>query len=101
LATEVKRRGPEIVTRTEKIRGRLEAAFAPTLLDVIDESERHRGHAGYQEGGESHFRVTIESAAFRGLSRIARHRAVHAALGPDLVAEIHALALTLRESPAA
>ncbi|TNF22063.1 MAG: BolA family transcriptional regulator [Rhodobacteraceae bacterium] len=81
--------------RTEEIRRRLEAAFAPAALDVIDESEKHRGHAGYQEGGQSHFRVTLRSAAFAGQSRIARHRAVHAALGPALMAAIHALALDL------
>ena len=85
----------EIVTRGEEIRARLAAAFAPRRLEVVDESERHRGHAGYQEGGESHFRVTIESAQFEGMDRIARHRAVHTALGRDLVSEIHALALKI------
>lgn len=83
------------MTRTEKIRASLAAAFAPTELVVEDESERHRGHAGYQEGGESHFKVRIRSDAFAGQSRIARHRAVHAALGPDLVSAIHALSLDL------
>ena len=85
------------MTRTEKIETRLREAFAPRVLDVVDESERHRGHAGYQEGGESHFRVTIESDAFQGLGRIERHRAVHAALGKELVAEIHALALKISD----
>ncbi len=84
------------MTRAEKIVERLEAAFRPSVLDVVDESEAHRGHAGFQEGGESHFRVTIEADAFAGLSRIEKHRAVHGALGKDLVAEIHALALTVR-----
>jgi BolA protein len=64
---------------------------------VVDDSESHRGHAGFQEGGESHFNVVIESEKFKGLSRIARHRAVHAALGKELVSEIHALALTIRD----
>ncbi|WP_417523580.1 BolA family protein [Marinovum sp.] len=81
--------------RSEEIRQRLEAAFAPVELQVEDESEAHRGHAGYQEGGESHFRVKLRSEAFAGQSRIARHRAVHAALGADLMAAIHALALDL------
>ena len=85
------------MTRAEKIRDRLEAAFAPRRLEVVDDSESHRGHAGFREEGESHFDVVIESEAFRGLSRIARHRAVHAALGKDLVSEIHALALTIRD----
>jgi BolA protein len=80
---------------TEEIRTRLEAEFRPTRLDVVDESELHRGHAGYQEGGESHFRVTIAAPGFAGMSRIDRHRAVHGALGRDLVGRIHALALEI------
>jgi len=85
------------VTRTEKIETRLREAFAPRLLEVVDDSERHRGHAGFQEGGESHFRVRLETEKFQGLSRIARHRAVHEALGKELLAEIHALALKLSD----
>jgi BolA family transcriptional regulator, general stress-responsive regulator len=79
----------------EEIWTRLEAEFRPTRLEVVDESERHRGHAGWREGGESHFRVTIAAPAFAPMSRIERHRAVHAALGPDLVGRIHALALKI------
>lgn len=79
----------------DEIRQKLEQAFAPALLEVVDESEMHRGHAGYQEGGQSHFRVQMRSSAFDGQSRIAKHRAVHAALGPDLIGKIHALALDL------
>ncbi|TBX27556.1 BolA family protein [Nioella sediminis] len=84
------------MTRSEKIRDRLERAFAPRHLEVIDESESHRGHAGYQDGGESHFRVVIGADALQPLSRIARHRAIHDALGKDLLNEIHALALVVR-----
>lgn len=73
----------------------LREAFDPREISVVDDSERHRGHAGYQEGGESHFNVRLRSTAFEGKSRIARHRAVHSALGADLVARIHALALDL------
>lgn len=80
-----------------EIRAKLEAALAPDALDVIDESESHRGHAGWREGGETHFRVVMRAAAFTGQSRIARHRAVHSALGPDLIARIHALALELSD----
>ncbi len=83
--------------RAEKIEAALRAAFAPRVLEVVDESEAHRGHAGYREGGESHFRVTVESEAFQGLGRIAMHRAVHEAIGRELMSEIHALALTVRE----
>ncbi|MEL6509805.1 MAG: BolA family protein [Pseudomonadota bacterium] len=83
------------MSRTEEIRTALEVSFAPQDLEVIDESESHRGHAGYQEGGESHFRVRIKADAFGPMSRIERHRAVHKALGADLVGRIHALALEI------
>ncbi len=81
--------------RARKIRNALEEAFQPRALEIIDESEAHRGHAGFQEGGESHFRVAITADAFADMSRIARHRAVHNALGKDLMTEIHALALDI------
>ncbi len=79
----------------DEIRQKLEAAFAPDLLEVVDESEKHRCHAGYQEGGQSHFNVRIASEGFESMSRIARHRAVHHALGPELIGRIHALALQI------
>jgi len=78
-----------------RIEEKLAQTFTIERLEVIDESESHRGHAGFQEGGESHFRVRLISADFVAQSRIARHRAVHAALGKDLMGEIHALALEL------
>ena len=81
------------MSRAEEIRRKLSEAFTPRELEVVDDSESHRGHAGFQEGGESHFNVRIRAEAFKGQSRIARHRAVHAALGKDLVARIHALAI--------
>lgn len=80
--------------KAAKIKSKLEQAFAPTHLDVINESEQHRGHAGYSDG-QTHFRVRMAAPAFADMSRIARHRAVHAALGADLVGDIHALALDL------
>lgn len=79
----------------EEIRVRLDAAFEPRALMIEDESEQHRGHAGFREGGESHFRVAIASERFAPMSRVERHRAVHAALGADLVGRIHALALKI------
>lgn len=79
----------------DEIAQRLAQAFAPRELEVIDESEKHRGHAGYREGGESHFRVRIAAPAFAEMPRLARHRAVHAALGPELIGRIHALALDI------
>ena len=80
---------------SDEIRGKLTEAFQPTSLEIIDDSERHRGHSGYKEGGESHFRVAISAQAFAPLSRIERHRAVHEALGRELVGRIHALALKI------
>ena len=80
---------------SDEIERKLRDAFAPSTLVVVDESEQHRGHAGYQEGGQSHFRVTIAAEAFADMSRIARHRAVHTALGKDLIGRIHALALEI------
>ncbi len=84
------------MSMTEQIRTRLEDAFAPEELHVVDDSESHRGHAGFREGGESHFLVTIRAPAFAGMSRLERHRAVHAALGRDLVGAIHALGLDVK-----
>ena len=83
------------MSKTQEIEDRLTAAFPGGEVSVVDDSESHRGHAGYQDGGESHFNVRIRSQAFEGKNRLARHRAVHAALGPDLIARIHALALDL------
>ena len=80
---------------SDEIQAALEREFRPQHLEVVDESELHRGHAGYREGGGSHFRVRMRADAFKGQSRLARHRAVHAALGPELIARIHALALEL------
>jgi BolA protein len=81
------------MTIAEQITARLTETFTPAQLIVVDESEAHRGHAGHREGGESHFRVTISAPVFASMSRIERHRAIHAALGPELVGRIHALAL--------
>ncbi|MBT8475274.1 MAG: BolA family transcriptional regulator [Rhodobacteraceae bacterium] len=79
----------------DEMRNRLEAEFSPEVLTIEDESEAHRGHSGYQEGGESHWRITISAPAFGPMTRIERHRAVHSALGPEIVGRIHALALQI------
>jgi stress-induced morphogen len=76
------------------IDNKLRTRFTPTRLDIEDESSRHRGHAGHREGGESHFRVEIVSAAFEGHSRVARQRLVYDALKDELAAGLHALSLT-------
>ena len=78
------------------IEKKLREAFDPQELEVLDVSEAHRGHSGFQEGGESHFEVRITAAHFSGMSRISQHRAIHAALGRDCIDRIHALALTVR-----
>jgi BolA protein len=80
---------------SDEIHARLTAAFMPAVLQVVDESDQHRGHGGWREEGESHFRVVIVAPAFGPMSRIDRHRAVHSALGPGLVGRIHALALEI------
>jgi len=79
----------------DEMETRLRASFTVTELEIEDESESHRGHAGWREGGQSHFHVRLVAPELAGLSRIARHRAVHGALGPDLVGRIHALRMTL------
>ncbi|MDQ4088209.1 MAG: BolA family transcriptional regulator [Pseudomonadota bacterium] len=76
-----------------EIEQRLRAALAPTRLSVINDSEKHRGHAGHDGSGESHFTVEIESAAFAGKSRLERQRAVNTALGDLMRERIHALAI--------
>ena len=76
------------------IDNKLRTRFAPTRLDIEDESLRHRGHGGYREGGESHFRVEIVSAAFEGKNRVARQRLVYETLKDEFAAGLHALALT-------
>ena len=78
---------------SEQIKSKVVQAFAPDVIEVLDESEKHRGHAGHRPEGESHFRVTLRAESFGPMSRIGRHRAVHVALGPDLVERIHALEL--------
>jgi BolA family transcriptional regulator, general stress-responsive regulator len=80
----------------QKIRGALQDAFSPNRLEVINESHQHAGHAGDDGTGESHWRVVIEADALTSQSRLARHRAVHAALGPQIMGQLHALALDIR-----
>jgi BolA family transcriptional regulator, general stress-responsive regulator len=77
-----------------QMESRLRAAFAPDRLEIENESHKHAGHSGDDGTGESHFRVVIRAAAFGPMSRVARHRAVHQALG-DLNARVHAIALDI------
>lgn len=80
----------------EEMRSRLEEAFTPSALDIRNDSHNHAGHAGDDGSGESHFHITIKSTAFEGLSRVAQHRAVYAALGKDLTTRVHAIGLDVQ-----
>lgn len=80
----------------ETIVALLSHALAPARLEVIDESHLHAGHAGSREGGETHFRVRITTAAFDGRSRLERHRTVNALLAGPLREGVHALAIEAR-----
>jgi BolA family transcriptional regulator, general stress-responsive regulator len=77
----------------ELLTQKLSAAFAPQSLNVVDESHQHEGHAGARPGGQTHFRVYIVSEAFKGKTRIDRHRMINQALADDLAAGVHALAI--------
>ena len=81
------------MTVADRITRKLTGTFRPDALEVVDESHLHKGHAGHRPGGESHFRVRITSAAFRGKSRLEAHRMVNAALADEFAAGLHALAI--------
>ena len=83
-----------------QLRGALEQAFAPTTLEILDDSAAHAGHEGSRAGG--HYRVTVVAEAFRGRSRLERHRLVYAAVAPHFQGAVHALNIVARtpgESP--
>lgn len=79
------------MSMTDKIKTKLTERFDPLFLEVIDESHRHHGHAGWREGGETHFRVRIATSSFDGLSRVAQHRAVMSELDDEFKERVHAL----------
>lgn len=83
------------MTIASEIRERL-AVLQPQQLELVDESEAHRGHAGYREGGNTHWRLSIVSPAFAGQPTVARHRLVYQALGDLMQHPIHALAISAR-----
>ena len=78
-----------------KIRTAL-SVLSPQTLEVINESAQHSGHAGDDGSGESHWRIVIKAASLNDMSRIARHRAIHGALGQDIIGRIHALAIDIK-----
>ena len=87
-----------MTSRYDRIRGVLESSFSPVRLEIEDESAKHAGHAAQKgvSGGQTHYRVTMVSEAFAGMARLARSRAVHAALDAEFKSGLHALSLTLK-----
>ena len=83
---------------SETITRKLQEAFTPESVDVVDESHLHEGHAGHRPGGQSHFRVYIVSQAFAGKTSIEQHQLVYRALGELMAGPVHALALETRVS---
>ncbi|MBV9463497.1 MAG: BolA family transcriptional regulator [Verrucomicrobiae bacterium] len=72
---------------------RLNSALSPTMIELTDDSEQHRGHGGYNPAGESHFTLKIESAEFEGKNRVQRQRMIYAALGDLMQSRVHALSI--------
>lgn len=85
-----------MTTVAERMRAKLEAAFTPSTLAIVDDSHKHAGHAGARPEGETHFTVTIVSDAFAGKSRVDRQRLVYSTLAAELAGPVHALALVVR-----
>jgi BolA family transcriptional regulator, general stress-responsive regulator len=83
----------KVMQTKDAITRKLTEAFAPESLNVVDESDQHRGHAGHRPEGETHYRVYIVAEAFRGKSRIDRHRMINSALAAGLSGGVHALAI--------
>ena len=80
----------------QRIRDKLDAAFEPERIDVVDDSASHAGHAGARQGGESHFRVEITAATFAGTTRVERQRLIYAVLADELAGPVHALEVRAR-----
>lgn len=83
------------MTRYERIEQKLHESFTCRFLEIEDQSASHRGHGGYDAEG-SHFKITLEASELEGKSRVAKHRAVFAALGSELTTEIHSISLAFR-----
>lgn len=88
--------GEKPSSRQQRLAETLKASFSPVSLDVVDESASHAGHAGARAEGQTHYRVRMTAAAFAGLSRVARQRAVNEAVKDEFAAGLHALALELK-----
>ena len=85
--------------RIDRLRAVLTTAFAPTVLEIVDESGRHAGHAGAAAGGQTHYAVRMHAASFAGRAGVARSRAVHDVLAAEFAGGMHALSLALEASP--
>ena len=86
------------MTRAERMTATLSRVFVPSHLDIVDESGKHRGHAGARPEGETHYRIIIHSAAFSGKSRVETHRMVNEALRTEFDMGLHALSIEARAS---
>ena len=84
------------MTITERIREKLNKAFSPLTLELVDDSDQHKGHGGYREGGETHFRLLIVSDHFTGQGRVLRQRAIYDSLQVEMAERVHALQITAR-----
>ena len=89
------------MTITERMTEKLEAALAPAHLEVQDVSEKHRGHGGYREGGETHFHLVISSAAFAGKNRVQQQRMIYDIVAAEMDERVHALSMELSTPDAA
>ena len=85
----------ELTSRAERIRAALAAAFSPELLEIVDESHLHHGHAGAAPGGETHYSIRICAKSFTGLPRLAKHRLINGALAAEFAAGLHALSIAV------
>ena len=81
------------MSTARRIEEKLSAAFAPGVLTIRDDSDKHKGHGGWREGGETHFHVTIRADAFKGKNRVQVHREIYKVLEEELAEQVHALAL--------
>ena len=84
------------MSKAQAIEKALERVFQESEIEIVNDSEAHRGHGGYSDG-ETHFKLIIKSSKFNGMTRLEKHRAVHEALGSHLLRKIHALELQLAD----
>jgi BolA protein len=91
--SRIDKRETDMGAVSDTIRGKLEATFQPVRLVLVDDSDRHHGHAGHNGSGESHFNLVIEANAFAGKARVQRQRMVHQVLAEELAGPVHALSI--------